>query len=170
MKRMNFDVLVSKPKDATHYDSDGEDSSFMKVDSKGKAYYWDHEPGTWHYIGYRKERIDAMIPLNEDNIGDTVDGIFLPYADTKELQLYSLRYYMRTQGYYIVYSDSSVFFRLKDDATKEEFDLSQRQISFENAVRMHNCCDPEDSVVYTAKLQCKGNEVICTNNMIRMCS
>lgn len=169
MKRMNFGVLVEQPVDATHYDIHDDDPSFMMINSRG-VFFWDHEPGTWHFIELDEKRIAEMLPLGQSIEGDTVDGIFLPYADTKELQLYSLRYYMRTQGYYIVYSDSSVFFRLKDDATKEEFDLSQRHISFENAVRMHNCCDPEDSVVYTAKLQCKGNEVICTNNMIRMCS
>ncbi|MNN50357.1 hypothetical protein D3C81_1649390 [compost metagenome] len=49
-------------------------------------------------------------------------------------QIASLRGYMDARGYNMVYTDSSVFFRLKDPKARSPFN----QVAFYTAVRMHN--------------------------------
>lgn len=53
-------------------------------------------------------------------------------------QIASLRGYMNARGYNMVYSDSSVFFRMKDPLARTPFN----QVSFRTAVVMHNKAAP----------------------------
>lgn len=105
--------------------------------------------------------------------------------NTTEDQIASLRGYMSMRGYNLVYTDSSVFFRLKDPLARTPFN----QVSFRTAVVMHNQAVPFSSYVggdlyfYSTakdmrafrkvkkvKLQVTGNRIIVQTHKITLVS
>lgn len=102
--------------------------------------------------------------------------------NTTEDQIASLRGYMNARGYNLVYTDSSVFFRLKDPLAR----TPNNQVSFRTAVVWHNkavpfmmfapngswrCLStPEQMVefrkVRKVKLQVTGNRIIVQSHKI----
>ena len=102
--------------------------------------------------------------------------------NTTEDQIGSLRGYMDARGYNLVYTDSSVFFRLKDPLAR----TPNNQVSFRTAVVWHNKAlsftmrtangsyrylgKPEDMVsfrkVRKVKLQVTGNRIIVQSHKI----
>lgn len=102
--------------------------------------------------------------------------------NTSEVQIASLRGYMNARGYSMVYSDSSVFFRLKDQFAR----TANNQVSFRTAVVWHNKAEPfamsapngsarymqtpeqmiEFRKVKKVKLQVTGNRIIVQSHKI----
>ena len=109
------------------------------------------------------------------NDGHTVEN-------TTEDQIGSLRGFMNARGYNLVYSDSSVFFRLKDPLAR----TANNQVSFRTAVVWHNKAEPfmmsapngsgrwvatpeqmiEFRKVKKVKLQVTGNRIIVQTHKI----
>jgi hypothetical protein len=103
-------------------------------------------------------------------------------VNTTEDQIASLRGYMNARGYNMVYSDSSVFFRMKDPLAR----TANNQVSFRTAVVWHNkaaafmmsapngsgryLSTPEQMVefrkVRKVKLQVTGNRIIVQSHKI----
>lgn len=103
-------------------------------------------------------------------------------VNTTEDQIASLRGYMNARGYNMVYSDSSVFFRLKDPLAR----TANNQVSFRTAVVWHNKAEafmmsapngsgrclstPEQMIefrkVRKVKLQVTGNRIIVQSHKI----
>ena len=101
---------------------------------------------------------------------------------TADIQIASLRGYMDARGYNMVYTDSSVFFRLKDLKAR----TPNNQVSFRTAVVWHNKAlgftwskggsswvyinKPEEMVsfrpVKKVKLQVTGNRIIVQSHKI----
>ena len=109
------------------------------------------------------------------------DGHLL--QNTRDEQIESLRFYMGARGYNIVYSDSSVYFRLKDETAR----TACNQVSFGTAVRWHNKATgfnlPDNELGYTrfvsseevrlafrkvnkVKLQVTGNRIIVQSHKV----
>ena len=104
--------------------------------------------------------------------------------NTTEDQIASLRSYMSMRGYNLVYTDSSVFFRLKDPLARTPCN----QVSFRTAVVMHNKAVPfaaHDSKgelrfydtpkhmaafrkVKKVKLQVTGNRIIVQSHKVTL--
>jgi hypothetical protein len=102
--------------------------------------------------------------------------------DTTEDQIASLRGYMNARGYNMVYSDSSVYFRMKDPLAR----TPNNQVSFRTAVVWHNkamaftmsapngsaryLSTPEQMIefrkVRKVKLQVTGNRIIVQTHKI----
>lgn len=102
--------------------------------------------------------------------------------NTTEDQIGSLRGYMNARGYNLVYTDSSVFFRLKDPLAR----TPNNQVSFRTAVVWHNKAlgftwiapngsyryvgTPEQMIefrkVKKVKLQVTGNRIIVQSHKI----
>lgn len=103
-------------------------------------------------------------------------------VNTTEDQIASLRGYMNARGYNMVYSDSSVFFRMKDPLAR----TANNQVSFRTAVVWHNkaaaftwvapngshrfVATPEQMIefrkVRKVKLQVTGNRIIVQSHKI----
>jgi len=133
--------------------------------------------------------------LNEGNVVKTRNTLYLLgkragtafkdghiVEDTTEDQIASLRGYMNARGYNLVYTDSSVFFRLKDPLARTAIN----QVSFRTAVVWHNkalaftMSAPNGSARYLSgpemmidfrkvkkvKLQVTGNRIIVQSHKI----
>lgn len=77
--------------------------------------------------------------------------------DTTEVQMNSLRQFMRAEGYVLVYTDGAVFFR----------DLCGAAMGFANAVRFHNKTKSPFKLVEKVKLQKSGNRIIVQHHKVR---
>lgn len=102
--------------------------------------------------------------------------------NTADEQIASLRGYMNARGYNLVYTDSSVFFRLKDPLAR----TANNQVSFRTAVVWHNkaapfmmsapngsgrwLSTPEQMVEFRkirkVKLQVTGNRIIVQSHKV----
>lgn len=133
--------------------------------------------------------------FNEGNIIKTRNTLYLlgkraattfddghDVENTTEDQIGSLRGYMAARGYNLVYTDSSVFFRLKDPLAR----TPNNQVSFRTAVVWHNKAlgftwqapngshryvgTPEQMIefrkVRKVKLQVTGNRIIVQSHKI----
>jgi hypothetical protein len=96
------------------------------------------------------------------------DGEFVS-ADTKEFQLASVREFMKCNGYELVYTDSSVFFRYNEWLHKSTDPYvktvmldpkSRRTVSFAKGVSLHNRYKHPSKYVSRAKLYRKKNEIL----------
>lgn len=77
--------------------------------------------------------------------------------DTTEVQMNSLRQFMRAEGYVLVYTDGAVFFR---------DELTGATMGFANAVRFHNKTKSPFKLVQAVKLQKSGNRVVVQSHKV----
>lgn len=146
--------------------------------------------------GIRTSNVTSPAPFIEGNIVQTRNTRYLLgkrageafddghiVRNSTEDQIGSLRGYMAARGYNMVYTDSSVFFRLADPKARTPFN----QVSFSTAVRMHNQAAPFSAVVDGAlrffdsakdmrkfrkvkkvKLQVTGNRIIVQSHKVTL--